>query len=86
MSVRQEFNDLIEQLTYLDHELNRDVAGELTEVISHARGEGLRADEILELVRSRAETMKFRGQLDDPEQQELVDQLIQQLPDVLAAS
>jgi hypothetical protein len=85
MSLRDQLHQLIEQLTYIDHELDTDVAGEITEVISHAKAEDLSNNEIIELVESRVQLLKQQNVLDDAEQIRLVDEIIERLPDVLAA-
>ena len=84
MSLKDQFYQLIEQLTYTDHELDRDVCGEITEVLSHAKAEGLSNNEIMYTVEQRVKSLKASGVLDDDEQIKLVDELLERLPDVLA--
>jgi hypothetical protein len=84
MSLKDQFYQLLEQLTYADHELDRDVCGEITEALSHAKAEGLSNNEIMYLVEQRVQSMKRSGALDDDEQIRLVDELLERLPDVLA--
>lgn len=86
MSLKDQYFQLLEQLAYTDHELDRDVVGELTEVLSHAKAEGLSNNEIMQVVEASVFAMKQSGALDDDEQIKLVDALLERLPDVLALS
>lgn len=83
MSLREQFSQLIEQIAYLDAELNSDVSGELTEVISHAKAEGLSNNEIVELVEDRIVLLRRQHALEDEAMLTLVSELIERLPDVL---
>lgn len=85
MSTRSEFNQLIEQLTYLDHEYDTDVTSELTEVIAHGKAEGLSAHEIIDLVEDRISSLKRQRQLVEEDQLEIVNAILEALPDVLDA-
>lgn len=85
MNAREQFLQLIEQLTYLDHEYDKDVASELTEVIGHAKLEGLSANEIVELVEDRIALLKRSHVLEHDDQIEVVNELLEHLPDALDA-
>jgi hypothetical protein len=86
MSLKDQFFQLLEQLSYTDHELDLDVCGEITEVLSHAKAEGLSSNEIMHMVEDRVKLLKQSSVLEDPEQIRLVDELLERLPDVLALS
>lgn len=85
MSTRDQFNQLIEQLTYLDHEHHTDVTSEITEVIAHGKAEGLDTHEIIDLVEDRVSAMKRQMILVEEDQIEIVNALLEQLPDMLGA-
>lgn len=84
MNTSEEFKALIEQLAYLDHEHGTDVAGEITEVIGHARAEGLSAAEIVELAEDRVKLLRLQSVLADDEMIRVVEAIIQHLPDALS--
>ena len=80
MKITTEFQALIDQLTYLDHEHDTDFAGELAGVIAQARSEGLSTNEIVELAQEAVKFMQF----EHSEQADIIETIIEQLPDVLA--
>lgn len=80
-----DLKQLIEQLAYLDHENETDVAGEMADLITHIKIEGLTQDEAEELLKDRVELMKLNSVLADDEQIRLVEAFIQRVPGLLFA-
>lgn len=80
INLSDDFRQLLEQITYIDQERGTDVILELTEVIGHARAEGLSPAEITDLVSLRVRTMTLKGVITPGEQQDLIKELIKVLP------
>lgn len=63
----EDFQSLVQQLAYLDHTNDTDVAGELTDVVLHIRTEGLSKDEAKELFEDRVKLMQLNGVIEKDE-------------------
>jgi uncharacterized protein (UPF0335 family) len=85
MTAPDELKQLIEQLVYLDHEHETDIAEHMTGLILDIKSAGLSKDEATELLNDVVPLMKLNSVLQNDEQLRMVEALIQHLPGLLFA-
>ena len=85
LSAKDEIAQLIEQLAYLDHESNTDVATHLTDTIIEIKTTGLSKSEATELLADRLKLLRLNSVLTTDEQLRLVEAVIDRLPGLLFA-
>lgn len=73
----EDFQSLVQQLAYLDHTNDTDVAGELTDVVLHVKTEGLSKSEAAELFADRVKLMQLNGVIEKDEVLQLCEACIQ---------
>lgn len=74
--MREAFLQLVQRVAYLDHEHNTSIATELAETLSHAKAEGLKPNEIMEIVRTRVKGLNIKHDEQRQAVQEFLDQLL----------
>lgn len=83
MDSREEFQQLIEQLSYYDHANDTDVSAELLELVQLVKEDGFSEDEAVAMLSECFETLKQNSVITEQEHIALVQSVIYRLPKLL---